>query len=134
MVSLVVESNSLDFNGDTKRKSLDCNKRSSRLALGEVLAVNLVDLGELTNVNNKNIGLNNLINRRSRSFKDGLEVLENLAGVDLNVVRLNELAFRSQWDLTRNVDKAIDLDSLAVGANRLGSVGSKNLEINGLAR
>ena len=81
------------------------------------------------NVNDKDIDLDNLFERRAGSGKNSLEVLKDLTGMNLNIIGLNESAFGCQWDLARKIDKAISLNSLGVRANRLGGIFGKDLII-----
>lgn len=94
----------------------------------EKLLVNLIDLGKVVNVGNENIDLDNALPCSTRSLNDGLDIGQNLAGLDLYIfVSFNKLALGSERNLTRKVDKTIGLDGLAVRTNRSWSILGENL-------
>lgn len=94
----------------------------------EELLVNLIDLAKVIDVGNENIDLNNALPGGACSSDDGLDVGQNLASLNLNVLMaLDELALRSQRNLARKVNESIGLDGLGVRADRSGSIFSEDL-------
>lgn len=128
MSLLGISSNTLDLNVDTKRQSLDSNKRTSRSVSGKELLVNLVDLSKVVDISNKHIDLDDALPSGTGSSDYSLDVGENLASLNLNVLMsLDKLSLGGERNLTRKVEESIGLDCLAVRADGRRSVFSEDL-------
>lgn len=79
----------------------------------EVLTVDGIEFGEVVDVGQENVDLDDLFQIRVGFDQDVLDVLDNLFGL-ISDGTFHRLIFRGVWDLTGNVDQVVDLDGLGV--------------------
>lgn len=113
---VLFNSNDLHLQVDAQWQLLDSNTRSGWLEVAEVLTVDTVELGELgLHVGQKDGGLNYMLQRRVGGVQDVADILNHLLSLLSNGgIGRQWLVLWGVWNLTRNVDKTIDLDSLGV--------------------
>lgn len=107
LVVVLLDGNNLHFQVDTQRQCLDGNARSGRLVDVEVLAVDTVELSELSgHVGQEDVGLDDVVQRRVGSFQDVGDVLDHLLGLLSNGGGTRQrLVLSSVWDLAGDVDE-----------------------------
>ena len=119
------ESNDLNFKAHVLRKTSNLDSRASRKRLisREVLGVFGVHLTKIVHVTHEDSGLHNLGHVTASFLEDGLNVVENQAGLSSDAVLVMELtSCRVKRDLSRGKKHTVHLDSLTVRTNGLGSL------------
>src|SRR5450830_1726803 len=89
---------------------------TGRVRLLEVLAHDLVDLGEVAQVGEEDVQLDDVLERTAGGFGHGLQVFEDLYGLGFEAFHQFH-GFRVQGNLAGHVDGVPGLDRLGVGAD-----------------
>src|SRR5450830_568185 len=89
---------------------------AGRVWLLEVLAHDLVDLGEVAQVGEEDVQLDDVLERTASRFGHGLQVFEDLYGLGFEAVHQFH-GFRVEGNLAGHVDGVASLDRLGVGAD-----------------
>src|SRR5450830_1199338 len=92
------------------------NGGAGRVWLLEVLAHDLVDLGEVAQVGEEDVQLDDVLERTASRFGHGLQVFEDLYGLGFEAVHQFH-GFRVEGNLAGHVDGVASLDRLGVGAD-----------------
>lgn len=104
---VLLDGHNLQLQVHTQWQFLDCNARSGWLVLREVLSVDSIELSELgLHVGQKDVCLDNVLQRRVRGLQDGGNILDHLLGL------LGDGWVLAQWlvvwgvrNLARDVDE-----------------------------
>lgn len=116
-ISPLNQGNTLNLNRNTLRQLLNSDTAPGRLVREELL-VGSVHLSKVVHGGDEHVDLDDLLEGRASSLKDGGEVADALLGHLADVVcgQGEDLAGGSAWDLAGAVDGGAGLDGLGVRA------------------
>ena len=114
--ALLNNQNSVHFYLRALWQCSNANGGAGRIGLFEVGAHDLVDLGEVAQVSQEDVQLDDVLERTACGFSDRLQVFENLDGLGFKA--LNQFhGFWVQRDLTGHVDSIASFDRLRISTD-----------------
>ena len=124
--AIVLNCDALNFQLCAHRQRCNLKAGTSRCTFGEVLAVNLVECCEISQISQEAGGLDDAVHADTALSQNSLQVLHNLLSLLLNGGTLDLAGLGVQRNLTRSKDKLLGLDGLRVGADRSRCVRRRN--------